>query len=43
MVRFDPVIKRYPDGAVAHGAGRMGWHAATNDCPPGAAEHASSW
>ena len=41
MIRFDSVIKRYPDGTVAHGAGRTGRPAAANDCPSGAEEHAS--
>jgi hypothetical protein len=43
MIRFDSVIKRYPGGAVAHGAGRTGRHAAANHCPPRAEEHASPW
>jgi hypothetical protein len=43
MLRFDSVIKHYPDGTVALGASRGGRHAAANDCPPGAQEHASPW
>jgi hypothetical protein len=43
MIRFDSVTRRYPDGTVAHGAGRTGRHAAANDRPPGAEEHASPW
>lgn len=43
MTPFDPVIRRYPDAAGAHGAGRTGRHAAADHCPPGAEEHASPW
>jgi hypothetical protein len=43
MIRFDSVVECYPDGTVAHGAGRAGPHAPANDCPPGAEEHASPW
>jgi hypothetical protein len=43
MIRFDSVIKRYPDSTVTHDAGRTGRHAAANDYPSGAVEHASPW
>jgi hypothetical protein len=43
MTRFDSVIKCYSAGTLAHGAGRTGRHAAANNCPPGAGEHAPPW
>jgi hypothetical protein len=43
MIRLDSVVKRYPHGTVAHGAGRTGRHAVANQCPPAAEEHASPW